>query len=64
MPKMKTNKSAKKRVKLSARGKIKRRSANLGHLLSGKNQKRKRRLKQPKLASKSDEKKLKALLGK
>jgi len=36
MPKMKTHKGLAKRVKVTARGKIKRRKAGSGHLMSGK----------------------------
>jgi len=40
MPKMKTHKGIKKRVKVTARGKIKYKRANSGHLMSGKSGKR------------------------
>ena len=36
MPKMKTHKGIKKRVRISANGKVKHRHANTGHLMSGK----------------------------
>ena len=41
MPKQKTHKGIAKRVKITGRGKVKRRSAGKGHLLSGKKAKRK-----------------------
>ena len=63
MPKMKTSKSVSKRVKRTGTGKLRRRKANLGHLLSGKKPKRKRRLKRGGLINKSDERRFKALLG-
>ncbi len=44
MPKMKTKSSAKKRFKLSAKGKIKRAKAGSSHLLTHKSKKRKRKL--------------------
>ena len=44
MPKMKTNKSAKKRFKVTANGKVKRARAGKRHLNSGKTGKRKRQL--------------------
>ncbi len=47
MPKMKTHKGIKKRVKVTARGKIKYKKANAGHLMSGKPGKRRRALRQP-----------------
>lgn len=46
MPKMKTHKGTKKRVRLTASGKIKHRRANTGHLMSGKSGKRRRSLRQ------------------
>ncbi len=36
MPKMKTHKGTKKRMKLTANGKVKHKTANAGHLMSGK----------------------------
>ena len=47
MPKMKTHKGLKKRVRISATGKVKFKSANAGHLMSGKSGNRKRRLRTP-----------------
>jgi len=44
MPKMKTHKSAAKRYKISATGKIIRRQAGIGHLLQHKSASRKRRI--------------------
>ena len=44
MTKMKTNKAASKRFKLSATGKIMRRCTRLNHLLTKKSESRKRRL--------------------
>ena len=64
MPKMKTNKSVKKRVKRTGTGKLRRRKANLGHLLSGKRAKRKRRLKRGARVSAAETRVVNALLGK
>ena len=36
MPKMKTHKGTKKRMKLTATGKVKHKPSNAGHLMSGK----------------------------
>jgi len=47
MPKMKTHKGIKKRVRVSARGKIKYKRSNAGHLMSGKSGKRKRHMRHP-----------------
>ncbi len=44
MPKMKTHRGAAKRIKVTGTGKLKRRNANLGHMLEKKSPKRKRRL--------------------
>ena len=44
MPKMKTHKSAAKRYKITASGKIQRRHAGIGHLLQHKSGARKRKL--------------------
>lgn len=63
MPKQKTNRSAAKRFKKTGSGKIKRRKAYTSHILTKKSQKRKRKLRQPTLVSKADEKRVKRLLG-
>ena len=44
MPKLKTHKGLKKRIKVGAKGKVKRSRAGKGHLLSGKSGRRKERL--------------------
>ncbi len=44
MPKMKTNRGAMKRFKRTGTGKLKRRRANRGHILTKKASKRKRQL--------------------
>ncbi len=62
MPKMKTNKGAAKRLRLTASGRIRRRRANKSHILTKKNRKRKRRLRSPTLVSRADERRMKRLL--
>ena len=47
MPKMKTHKGLKKRVRVTARGKIKFKKKNSGHLMSGKSGDRCRKLRKP-----------------
>lgn len=47
MPKMKTHKGAKKRFKITATGKVRHRSCNTGHLMSGKSGNRRRKLRTP-----------------
>lgn len=64
MPKMKTNRSAAKRFRKTGGGKFRRRRAYHSHILTKKSPKRKRRLRQPTLVSKADEKRVKRLLGK
>ena len=44
MPKQKTHKGLSKRVKITAAGKVKRKRSCGGHLMSGKNAKRRRRV--------------------
>ncbi len=44
MPKLKTNRSVKKRMRITKSGKIKRFKANKSHLLTGRTAKRKRQL--------------------
>jgi large subunit ribosomal protein L35 len=44
MPKQKTNKSVRKRIRVTGTGKLKRNKANKRHLLSGRTSKRKRQL--------------------
>jgi large subunit ribosomal protein L35 len=62
MPKMKTHRGAAKRVKVTGTGKLKRMRSNKSHILNKKTTKRKRRLRQPSLVSKADEKKLNKIL--
>jgi large subunit ribosomal protein L35 len=63
MAKMKTNKSAAKRFKVTGRGKIKRFKANKSHILTKKTAKRKMRLRTPGLVSPADERRIKRLLA-
>lgn len=64
MPKMKSNRGAAKRFKVTARGKIRHKKSNLSHLLEGKNRKRKRRLKKKNTVKSSDRKAIQRLLPK
>lgn len=63
MPKMKTNSGAKKRFKLTAKGKVKRGKMFTSHILTKKSPKRKRNLRTATLVSAVDEKRVKRLLG-
>lgn len=62
MPKIKTNRSLAKRIKLTKGGKAKRGKAGRGHLLTKKKSKRKRRLRKAGLVSKADLKTVKIML--
>jgi large subunit ribosomal protein L35 len=63
MPKMKTHSGAKKRFKLTAKGKVKHRHAFSSHMLEHKSPKRKRRLGSPKVLGAHDTPRVKKLLG-
>ncbi|NNE74929.1 MAG: 50S ribosomal protein L35 [Acidimicrobiales bacterium] len=63
MPKMKTHKGAKKRFKVTGSGKLKRRNANLNHILEKKAPKRKRRLDGESDVAKADQKAVRKQLG-
>ena len=63
MPKMKTHKGAKKRFKVSKRGKVLRGKPGRRHLLSVKTSNRKRRLRKAVKCSSFDSWKVKRLLG-
>ncbi len=62
MPKLKTNKSAAKRFRFTKKGKIKKRNANRGHILSKKTRKRKRHLRRTGYVSAADAKRIRRLL--
>jgi large subunit ribosomal protein L35 len=54
MPKMKTNRGAAKRFKMTASGKIKMKKSKLRHILTTKSSKAKRNMRSPGLVSKAD----------
>jgi len=62
MPKMKTHSGAKKRFKLTAKGKVKARHSFTSHILEKKNAKRKRRLGRPAQLGDHDAPRVKKLL--
>ncbi len=62
MPKQKTNSGAKKRFRLTAKGKVRRFKAYKSHILTKKHPKRKRHLRKGTLISKADESRIKGLL--
>ena len=62
MPKLKTNKSVQKRIRVTKSGKFKKMRAGKRHLLQGKRSKRKRHLRQNDLVSSAMEKQIRRLL--
>ncbi|MEP0827697.1 MAG: 50S ribosomal protein L35 [bacterium] len=62
MPKIKTNRSAAKRFRKTATGKIKRKKAFHTHILTKKTTKRKRKLRKLTVTSKADHKRVRLLI--
>ena len=62
MPKMKTKSAAKKRFQVTGSGKLKRKHAYHGHILTKKSQKRKRNLGHSTIVEKADERVVKQML--
>ena len=63
MPKMKTDRGAAKRVKLTGTGRLRRRRQNRSHLLEKKSSRRTRRLGRPAEVTGGDKKHVDRLLG-
>ena len=63
MPKQKTHKGLTKRVKVTAKGKIKHRRAGGSHLMSSKDPKRRRRISSPAVSVSAIAKTMKVMLG-
>ena len=62
MPKMKTNKSAKKRFRVSGSGRVRRSKSGGNHLMQEKSRKRIRRARNNDMVDKTLEKKIKSLI--
>ena len=62
MPKLKTRRAVKKRLRFTGTGKIRRPHAFRSHLLTHRSRKRKRRLRHGTTVSRSDERRVKQLL--
>lgn len=62
MPKLKSNRGARKRFSVTGTGKIKRRKAYKSHILTKKTSKRKRNLRQGALVSPANEKRIRRQL--
>jgi large subunit ribosomal protein L35 len=63
MPKIRTRRAAAKRFSVTGSGRIRRRKANKGHLLTCKTRKRKRQLAEGALVHPSDERRIRRQLG-
>lgn len=63
MPKMKSHRGTRKRVKITARGKVLRRRAGAGHLMSGKSGKKRRHLRTPTATGPSEVARLRRMYG-
>ena len=63
MPKMKTDRGAAKRVKVTGTGRLRRRKANRSHMLEKKSSVRTRRLARETDFSKADERQVRRMLG-
>ena len=63
MPKIKTHRGAAKRFDVTKSGKIKRGKAYKSHILTKKNQKRKRNLRKGTILTSADEKRFKSVLN-
>ena len=63
MPKLKTNKSVKKRFKITKTGKLRRYRAGVGHLNSHKSRRRKAHLRHPLIHEGAQVRTLKRLMG-
>lgn len=63
MPKMKSNSGAKKRFALTGTGRVKRKKAFTSHILTKKSQKRKRNLRKSTVVDRTDEARMKRMIG-
>lgn len=63
MPKQRSSSGARKRFRLTGKGKVRRFRAYKSHILTKKHPKRKRRLRQPSLIEGGDAKRIKRLLN-
>jgi large subunit ribosomal protein L35 len=62
MPKMKTNRGAKKRFKITATGRVRRPKGGQNHIMIGKSRKRRRRLRDNDMVAPALERRVKILL--
>ncbi|MBN2102454.1 50S ribosomal protein L35 [bacterium] len=64
MPKIRTNRGASKRFKLTAKNKVKRNKAYASHILTKKTSKRKRNLRKGGIVNSADERRVKRMIVK
>jgi large subunit ribosomal protein L35 len=62
MPKMKTNSAAKKRLRVTGSGRIRRGKAGLSHMMRGKSANRRRNLRKNGMVDDADQKRMHSLL--
>jgi large subunit ribosomal protein L35 len=62
MPKMKSNRGARKSFKVTGTGKFKRKKAYKSHILTSKSRKRKRKLRRGTLVSNAENKRVKSMI--
>jgi large subunit ribosomal protein L35 len=62
MPKMKSNRAASKRFRLTGTGKVRRNKAYKSHILTKKTQKRKRNLRKADIVDRTDQRRVKRMI--
>ena len=63
MPKQKSHKGIRKRIRVTGTGKLVRKKAGRRHLLTAKSRKRKRNMRRTTLVASADEKRIKRVIG-
>lgn len=63
MPKLKTNRGARKRFRVSGTGKLRRSHAGMNHILTKKTKKRKRKLRKNGLVDSNDARRVQRMIG-
>jgi large subunit ribosomal protein L35 len=63
MPKLKTNRGARKRFRVSGTGKLRRNHAGMNHILTKKTKKRKRKLRKSGLVDSTDARRVQRMIG-
>jgi large subunit ribosomal protein L35 len=63
MPKLKTNRGARKRFRVTGTGKLRRNHAGMNHILTKKTKKRKRKLRKTGLVDSNDTRRVRRMIG-